>query len=88
MIDLCYGVDEQVKLIEGLINPFLQFSRWKNSVSRDDNYSLDVRQRFRNEYRYHRFLLFACDSGKRFLIVFSYYSKACSPGEVIGGWFI
>jgi hypothetical protein len=41
--NLCYIVDEPIELVEGIISPFLQFGRWKNSVGRDNGFLLDVR---------------------------------------------
>jgi hypothetical protein len=81
-------LDEPVESVEDIISPFLQFGGWKSSVSRDNEFSLDARQRFRNDCRQCRFLLFVCNSGKRFLIVFSCCSNMRSPGEIIGGWFM
>jgi hypothetical protein len=86
--DLCCSLNEPVEVVEGIIGPFLQFGRWESSVGRDNEFSLDARQRFWNDCRWCRFLLFVCDGGKRFLTVSSCCGNAHSPGGIVGGWFM
>jgi hypothetical protein len=86
--DLCCIEDEPIESIEGIISLFLQFGRWENSVIQDDEFSFDARERFRDDCRRCRFLLFACNGGERLFIVFSCCSNVCSPGEIVSGWFM
>jgi hypothetical protein len=51
--------DEIVESVEGKVSPSLQFSGWKNVVGRDDDFSLDTRQRFGDKWGQCRLLLFA-----------------------------
>jgi hypothetical protein len=57
--DFCYIVDAPIESVEGIISPFLQFGRWKNGVSGDNDFSLDARQRFGDEWGQFRLLHFA-----------------------------
>jgi hypothetical protein len=86
--DLRCTVDEPIESVEGIVSPFLQFGGWENSVGRDNDFSLEARQRFGDKWGRCGPLLFAQHGGEWFFVAFRCCGDACSPGEIVSGWFM
>jgi hypothetical protein len=80
------GIDDVVEFVECIGYPFrFLFGDTNTLIAGNEDLSLKVREGFGEDGDRHRFLIFARDSRKWFVLLLAYISvEAFSPGKIFG----